>query len=178
MNLYFGRYFFSLMPFFCILTFGFIEWFLRKIKINNKIKDYVLYFLILIFILTSHTNSAMEYCSTSKPSREEMAKLFKDSSIISVQSTVLEHTIHTKAQEYRFAKRVFPVMEYEAKEIDKAVDSITSNDKNYIIVPENNYGLLILNMLKKKGVKPRYLFTDNHPNYDQIVLEIYSNNSI
>ena len=69
-------------------------------------------------------------------------------------------------------------MEYEAEEIDKAVDSITSNDKNYIIVPENDYGLLIFNMLKKKGVKPRYLFTDNHPNYDQIVFEIYSNNSI
>ena len=117
----------------------------------------------------------MEYCFTNQPSREQMAELFKGASIISVQKNKQEHTIHTKAQEYMYSKRVFPTREYEGNEIEKAIDSISSNDKNYIVVPENDYGLLIVNMLKQKGVKPRYLFTDNHPNYDQMVFEIYAN---
>ena len=175
MRVYFGRYYFPLMPLFCILFFIFIEWILKKITTNPKLKDYILYTLIIIFVLASHNNSAMEYCLTIKPSRDEMVSLFKGASIISVQPTGSEDTIHTKAQEYMFAKRVFPTREYEADEIEKAVKSINSQGKNYIIVPENEYGILIINMLKKLGVKPRYLFTDNHPIYDQIVLEIYEN---
>ena len=115
----------------------------------------------------------MEYCFTNRPSRDEMSELFRGASIISVQNIGSECTIHTKSQEYMFAKRVFPTRVYETKEIEKAVDNITEIDKNYIIVPENELGLLVINMLKKKGVKPRYLFSDNHPIYNQIVLEIY-----
>ncbi len=174
MQLYFGRYFFPLMPFFCILSFSLIEWILSKMKITNRIKDFVLFALIIIFILASHKNSAMEYCFTNKPSREEIAQLFKGANIISVQQTRYEHFIHTKSQEFRCAKRVFPTREYEAEEINKAVNSITSKEKNYIIVPENEFGLLIINFLKKEGYKPRFLFTDNHPNYDQMVFQIYS----
>ncbi len=175
MQLYFGRYFFPLMPLFCILVFGFIEWLLRIIKITSKIKNYVIYILILVFLLSSHRNSAMEYCFTNLPSHEQMAELFKGASIVSVQKAYEEHFIHTKAQEYRYAKRIFPTREYEAEEINKAVNSISAYDKNYIIVPENEYGLLIVNMLKKEGFKPRYLFTDNHPDYIQMVFEIYAN---
>ena len=174
MQLYFGRYSFSLMPLFCILIVGFIEWLLRSIKISEKPKDFVIYTLIIVFILASHNNSAMEYCFTNKPSREEITELYNGASVISVQKAYHEHFIHTKAREYRYAKRIIPTREYEADEILKAINSIKSDEKNYIIVPENEYGLLIVNMLKKEGVKPRYLFTDNHPNYIQMVFEIYA----
>ncbi len=175
MRVYFGRYYFALLPLFCIIVFKAIESSLQKMNLSKKIKEIVSYTLIVIFVLASHKNSAMEYCFTNKPSRDEMAFLFKGSSIISVQKRRSEHTIHTKAQEYMYSKRVFPTRENEFKEIEKAVVSISSEDKNYIVVPENEYGLLIVNMLKQKGVKPRYLFTDNHPNYDQMVFESYAN---